>query len=108
MRFTVRKDGYLKVADRLNDGRFESVGLVIRPIENSASESFHLLCTEVLVFEGCFNDYEFFMKTLVLLPSMFGNATAVAEVEIWEKGCEEILSLARLKIDVVVIKEGIS
>ena len=55
MRVAVRKDGYLKVADRLNDGRFKSVGLVIRPIENSAAESFHLLCTEVLVFELRFN-----------------------------------------------------
>lgn len=105
---TVCKNGYLEVSDRLNDGRFKSVGFVIRPIENSASESFHQLCTEVLVFEGCFNDYEFLMKTLVLLPSVFGNATTVAEVEIWEKGCEEILSLVRLKIAVVVIKEGIS
>ena len=84
MRVAVRKDGYLEVSDRLNDGRFKSVGLVIRPIENSASESFHLLCTEVLVFEGCFNDYEFLMKTLVLLPTMCCNSTTVAEVQVGE------------------------
>ena len=80
MRFTVCEDGYFEVADGFNDGRFERFWLAIRPSEDSMPEGFHLWSAEVLVFEGCFNGYEFLPKSLVLLPSMLGDATAVAEV----------------------------